>query len=45
MFVGVRLTSGAVTHGFLVPQAGLQRDATGLRAHRRPDDKVMQKRW
>ena len=45
MFVGVRLTSGAVKRGFLVPQAGLQRDAQGpyvLVAG--PDDKVVQKR-
>ena len=45
MFVGVRLTSGAVKRGFLVPQAGLQRDATGpyvLVAG--PDNKVVQKR-
>jgi membrane fusion protein (multidrug efflux system) len=45
MFVGVRLTSGEVNRGFLVPQAGLQRDAQG------PyvlvvgvEDKVVQKR-
>jgi len=45
MFVGVRLTSGAVNHGFLVPQAGLLRDAQGpyvLVAG--ADDKVVQKR-
>ena len=45
MFVGVRLTSAAVNRGFLVPQAGLQRDGTGpyvLIAG--PDDKVIQKR-
>ena len=45
MFVGVRLTSGAVNHGFLVPQAGLQRDGTGpyvLVAG--SDDKVVLKR-
>jgi len=44
MFVGVRLTSGAVNRGFLVPQAGLQRDANGpyvLVAG--PDNKVVQK--
>lgn len=44
MFVGVRLTSGQVRRGFLVPQAGLQRDANGpyvLVAG--PDDKVLQK--
>ena len=29
MFVSVRLTWGAVNRGFLVPQAALQRDATG----------------
>src|SRR5262249_59158857 len=29
MFVGVRLTSGEVNRGFLGPQAGLQRDASG----------------
>jgi membrane fusion protein (multidrug efflux system) len=45
MFVGVRLTSGAVNHGFLVPQAGLQRDATGPYVLTvGPDDKVIQKR-
>jgi membrane fusion protein (multidrug efflux system) len=45
MFVGVRLTSAAVKRGFLVPQAGLQRDASGpyvLVAG--PDNKVAQKR-
>jgi len=45
MFVGVRLTSGEVNRGFLVPQAGLQRDAQGpyvLVAG--ADDKVVQKR-
>ena len=45
MFVGVRLTSAAVNHGYLVPQAGLQRDANGpyvLVAG--ADDKVIQKR-
>ena len=45
MFVGVRLTSGAVNRGFLVPQAGLLRDAQGpyvLVAG--ADDKVVQKR-
>jgi len=45
MFVGVRLTSGAVNRGFLVPQAGLLRDAQGayvLVAD--ADDKVAQKR-
>jgi len=45
MFVGVRLTSGAVNRGFLVPQAGLLRDAQGayvLVAD--ADDKVVQKR-
>ncbi|HZC86780.1 MAG TPA: efflux RND transporter periplasmic adaptor subunit [Steroidobacteraceae bacterium] len=44
MFVGVRLTSGEVNRGFLVPQAGLQRDASGpyvLVAG--PDNKVVQK--
>jgi len=45
MFVGVRLSSGAVNHGFLVPQAGLQRDATGPYVLVvGPDDKVIQKR-
>jgi len=45
MFVGVRLSSGAVNHGFLVPQAGLQRDATGPYVLTvGPDDKVIQKR-
>jgi membrane fusion protein (multidrug efflux system) len=45
MFVGVRLTSGAVNHGFLVPQAGLQRDATGPYVLTvGPGDKVIQKR-
>jgi membrane fusion protein, multidrug efflux system len=45
MFVAVRLISGKVNHGFLVPQAALQRDTTGpyvLVAG--ADDKVMQKR-
>jgi membrane fusion protein (multidrug efflux system) len=45
MFVNVRLTSGAVNRGFLVPQAGLQRDSTGpyvLVAG--SDDKVVLKR-
>jgi membrane fusion protein, multidrug efflux system len=45
MFVGVRLTSGAVNRGYLVPQAGLQRDGTGpfvLVAG--SDDKVVLKR-
>jgi membrane fusion protein (multidrug efflux system) len=45
LFVGVRLTSGEVNRGFLVPQAGLQRDAQGpyvLVAG--PDNKVVQKR-
>jgi len=45
MFVAVRLISGAVNHGFLVPQAALQRDANGpyvLVAG--TDDKVIQKR-
>jgi multidrug efflux pump subunit AcrA (membrane-fusion protein) len=44
MFVGVRLTSGEVNRGFLVPQAGLLRDASGpyvLVAG--PDNKVVQK--
>jgi len=44
MFVGVRLTSGEVNRGFLVPQAGLQRDASGpyvLVAA--ADDKVVRK--
>src|SRR5439155_22929813 len=45
MFVDVRLSSGAVNHGFLVPQAGLQRDATGPYVLTvGPDDKVIQKR-
>ena len=45
MFVGVRLTSAEVNRAFLVPQAGLQRDAKGpyvLVAG--ADDKVVQKR-
>ena len=45
MFVNVRLTSGTVNRGFLVPQAGLQRDSTGpyvLVAG--ADDKVVLKR-
>jgi membrane fusion protein (multidrug efflux system) len=45
MFVGVRLTSGEVKRGFLVPQAALQRDTQGpyvLVAG--TDDKVAQKR-
>ncbi|HLQ08079.1 MAG TPA: efflux RND transporter periplasmic adaptor subunit [Steroidobacteraceae bacterium] len=45
MFVGVRLSSAAVNRGFLVPQAGLQRDATGPYVLTvGPDDKVIQKR-
>jgi len=45
MFVGVRLISGEVGRGFLVPQAALQRDGTGpyvlvVGA----DDRVVQKR-
>jgi len=45
MFVGVRLSSGAVNHGFLVPQAGLQRDAIGPYVLTvGPDDRVIQKR-
>jgi membrane fusion protein, multidrug efflux system len=45
MFVGVRLASGSVNRGFLVPQAGLLRDDNGpyvLIAD--PDDEVSQKR-
>jgi membrane fusion protein, multidrug efflux system len=45
MFVGVRLSSAEVNRGFLVPQAGLLRDASGpyvLVAG--PDDKVVQRR-
>ena len=43
--VGVRLNSAAVNRGFLVPQAGLQRDATGPYVLTvGPDDKVIQKR-
>ena len=45
MFVGVRLKSAEVNRAFLVPQAGLQRDAKGpyvLVAG--ADDKVLQKR-
>jgi len=45
MFVAVRLISGEVHNGFLVPQAALQRDTTGpyvLVAG--ADDRVMQKR-
>ncbi len=45
MFVGVRLSTGEVNRGFLVPQAGLQRDANGpfvLIAG--ADNKVVQKR-
>ena len=45
MFVGVRLTSGAVNRGFLVPQAGLLRDAQGAYVLvAGADDKVVQKR-
>ena len=45
MFVGVRLTSGAVNRGFLVPQAGLLRDASGAYVLiAGPDNKVAQKR-
>ena len=44
MFVGLRLTSGAVNRGFLVPQAGLLRDASGPYALvAGPDEKVVQK--
>jgi len=45
MFVGVRLSTGEVNRGFLVPQAGLLRDASGpyvLVAD--PDNKVVEKR-
>ncbi|MBV8404722.1 MAG: efflux RND transporter periplasmic adaptor subunit [Gammaproteobacteria bacterium] len=45
MFVGVRLSSAEVNRGYLVPQAGLQRDASGpyvLVAG--PDNKVLEKR-
>ena len=45
LFVGVRLTSGEVNRGFLVPQAGLQRDAQGPYVLVvGPEDKVVQKR-
>jgi len=45
MFVGVRLSSGAVNRGFLVPQAGLQRDASGPYVLLvGSDDKVIEKR-
>jgi membrane fusion protein (multidrug efflux system) len=45
MFVGVRLTSAEVNRAFLVPQAGLQRDAKGPYALvAGADDKVVQKR-
>jgi membrane fusion protein (multidrug efflux system) len=45
MFVGVRLTSAEVNRAFLVPQAGLQRDAKGPYALLAgADDKVVQKR-
>ena len=45
MFVGLRLTSGAVNRGFLVPQAGLLRDAQGAYVLvAGADDKVVQKR-
>ena len=44
-FVGLRLTSGAVNRGFLVPQAGLLRDAQGAYVLvAGADDKVVQKR-
>src|SRR4029077_15926712 len=42
MFVGVRLSSGEVNRGFLVPQAGLQRDGNGPYVLIvGPDDKVL----
>jgi membrane fusion protein (multidrug efflux system) len=45
MFVGVRLTYGTLNRGFLVPQAGLQRDATGAYVLvAAADDKVVMKR-
>ena len=45
MFVGVLLTSGEVKHAFLVPQAALQRDATGPYVLAvGGDDKVIEKR-
>jgi membrane fusion protein, multidrug efflux system len=45
MFVGVRLTAGALKRGFLLPQAGLQRDATGPYVLVvGPDDRVIEKR-
>jgi membrane fusion protein (multidrug efflux system) len=45
MFVGVRLTSGEVNRGFLVPQAGLLRDAQGPYVLvTGADEKVVQKR-
>jgi membrane fusion protein, multidrug efflux system len=45
MFVGVRLTSAEVNRAFLVPQAGLQRDAKGAYVLiAGADDKVVQKR-
>ena len=45
MFVSVRLTYGTLKRGFLVPQAGLQRDATGAYVLVvAADDKVVMKR-
>jgi membrane fusion protein (multidrug efflux system) len=45
MFVGVRLASGAVNRGFLVPQAGLLRDDNGPYVLIvGPEDEVSQKR-
>jgi len=45
MFVSVRLTYGTLKRGFLVPQAALQRDATGAYVLiAAADDKVLMKR-
>jgi membrane fusion protein, multidrug efflux system len=45
MFVGVRLKSAEVKRAFLVPQAGLERDAKGAYVLvAGPDDKVVEKR-
>lgn len=45
MFVSVRLTYGTLKRGFLVPQAALQRDATGAYVLvAAPDDTVVLKR-
>jgi membrane fusion protein (multidrug efflux system) len=45
MYVNLRLNAGELNHAFLVPQAGLQRDAQGPYVKVvGADDKVVQKR-